>query len=738
MAPHLVASDDSPLKIFKEAKKQIETLYANLDTWVLKASAFYSDNELDEEISKNAEPKHKLALLNQSIKGIQKILESNQMKVAFFGRTSNGKSTTINAILHDAVLPAGYGHTTNRFLQIQGNRRKPKTDAYLIVTENNKPKEYPVKSVANLADALKNEVSENFKSSNPEHSMLVDIYWPVSKCPLLKYDVVLVDSPGVDVQEDLDKYIDEYCNDADVFVLVSNAESTLNIAEKNFFHKVSKMLSKPSLFVLYNKWDIIAQEPDCIDVVRKQHVSRAVQFLSNELKVVDEEQAKKQTFFVSAREVLKSRMSGPTPNKSNNNTSDCEERDQEFIAFENKFEECLSKSAVKTKFEKHIKTGCEKIENLTLILDETKSLIQNIKQSKEIDRRRDVYTKESIDASFRDKSNYIKQIENIKLEIQQRSTAVFEKEIYRLSSVIDDFEEYFEPHPHKLIDYRNQLFIHVSEALSENLDNHFEKVVISNVNPFIDQLDALSTKLSKTRQENVKRVLRGRDIYSYDKKYYQNKCHDVICDFVEDLEFRFTFSIFSLMRRFGFVSQSKQQIDTSDTCELDYSQSNNDGGNADILAVIERFIQMSPQSPTTVGTLAAGGILVRTVGWKIIAATSFVYGAIYFYEYLTWTNAAKKKAFKKQFVRHAKNRLRGAGWISDAVASSAQHTLQLCFQEVAREVDAEREDLGSSIGKLEKAITKLVSCEKYISELLGQKDVMFNEFAAFATTFNLG
>ena len=36
-------------------------------------------------------------------------------------------------------------------------------------------------------------------------------------------------SPGIDVSPDLDSWIDNYCLDADVFVLVANAESTLMV-----------------------------------------------------------------------------------------------------------------------------------------------------------------------------------------------------------------------------------------------------------------------------------------------------------------------------------------------------------------------------------------------------------------------------------------------------------------------------------------------------------------------------
>ena len=34
-------------------------------------------------------------------------------------------------------------------------------------------------------------------------------------------------SPGIDMNPNVDEWIDKHCTDADVFVLVSNAESTL-------------------------------------------------------------------------------------------------------------------------------------------------------------------------------------------------------------------------------------------------------------------------------------------------------------------------------------------------------------------------------------------------------------------------------------------------------------------------------------------------------------------------------
>ena len=63
------------------------------------------------------------------------------MKVAFFGRTSNGKSTTINALLHDKVLPTGIGHTTNCFCSVVGCGEE---EGYLLPPGSSQPQNVKV------------------------------------------------------------------------------------------------------------------------------------------------------------------------------------------------------------------------------------------------------------------------------------------------------------------------------------------------------------------------------------------------------------------------------------------------------------------------------------------------------------------------------------------------------------------------------------------------------------------
>jgi len=47
-------------------------------------------------------------------------------------RTSNGKSTVVNAMLRSKLLPSGIGHTTNCFVQVEGTDLP---DAFIVTDD---------------------------------------------------------------------------------------------------------------------------------------------------------------------------------------------------------------------------------------------------------------------------------------------------------------------------------------------------------------------------------------------------------------------------------------------------------------------------------------------------------------------------------------------------------------------------------------------------------------------------
>jgi mitofusin len=107
--------------------------------------------------------------------GILEAVSRDSMKVVFVGRTSTGKSTTINAMLGGRILPSGVGHTTNCFCRVHGI---DSGEPYL--TSNGGTEQKPIADVKQLAHALFAD-----DAGVELDQQFVDVHWPRGRCPLL-------------------------------------------------------------------------------------------------------------------------------------------------------------------------------------------------------------------------------------------------------------------------------------------------------------------------------------------------------------------------------------------------------------------------------------------------------------------------------------------------------------------------------------------------------------------------
>lgn len=91
------------------------------------------------------------------------------------------------------------------------------------------------------------------------------------------------------------------------------------------------------------------------------------------------------------------------------------------------------------------------------------------------------------------------------------------------------------------------------------------------------------------------------------------------------------------------------------------------------LSLISRFAVASIGSQGTVGGLLVGGLLLKTIGWRVLVGVGALYGCVYFYERLSWTNTAKERTFKSQYVQHATRKLK---LIVDLTSANCSHQVQ--------------------------------------------------------------
>ena len=63
----------------------------------------------------------------------------------------------------------------------------------------------------------------------------------------------------------------------------------------------------------------------------------------------------------------------------------------------------------------------------------------------------------------------------------------------------------------------------------------------------------------------------------------------------------------------------------------------------------------------------------KAAGWRVIAICGAIYGLLYVYERLTWTNKARERLFKRQYVDYATQKLK---LIVDLTSSNCSHQVQ--------------------------------------------------------------
>ncbi|XP_053709005.1 mitofusin-1b [Synchiropus splendidus] len=723
-APPLRRTDSSlgefsPLKHFVMAKKKISDVFEQLLDYVQETSEFVEetcDNKAVENIA-SQDQKLEIQAYTDKLTIIKEVLARRHMKVAFFGRTSNGKSTVINAMLRDRVLPSGIGHTTNCFLSVEGTD----DDKAYLMTEGSE-EEKSIKTVNQLAHAL--HMDESLDAG-----CLVRVFWPKTKCALLRDDLVLVDSPGTDVTSQLDSWIDKFCLDADVFVLVANSESTLMNTEKHFFHKVNERLSKPNIFILNNRWDASANEPEYMEEVRKQHTDRCVNFLVEELKVVDREQAPNRIFFISAKEVLNSRMQRAQgmPETGGALAEGFQDRLKEFQSFERRFEECISQSAVKTKFEQHTIRAKQITEKVKDIMDaiNIEAAEKRVAALEDRDYQMDRldFVKNQLNLLIEDIKKKIKAISE---DVESKVSSAMGEEICRLHVIVDEFHADFHPAPQVLKIYKSELLAHVEEGMGKNLAFRCSDAIdvsVQSTQRFM--IESMLPLLPSSAKSQIHMLVPSRKFdLSYDLK-----CATLCSDFQENIEFQFSLGWTALVHRFlgpGNAEKALKLLDNRlQTCRPALPQACTPSSgppsliapppnqetalmSQEDLVVAMATNVASLTSRASMSVIIVGGVVYRAVGWRLIALSASLYGLLYLYERLTWTTRAKERTLKRQFVDYATEKLQLIVSFTSANCShQVQQEMAATFARLCQEVDLTQKELEAEIRRLTAQIDQL-------------------------------
>lgn len=218
--------------------------------------------------------------------------------------------------------------------------------------------------------------------------------------------------------------------------------------------------------------------------VKAQHTERCIDFLVRELKVCTPKEAEERVFFVSARETLQGRLAEQNgqPASAGAIAEGFQTRYFEFQDFEKKFEECISKTAVRTKFEQHSLRGKSIAGDMHLMLDNIYERANSIRNKKLETKTTLTNLINDTEAQLMTVTREMKmKIHNMVEEVEQKVSKALNEEIWRLGVLVDEFNLPFHTDPVVLNVYKKEINLHVENGLGLNLRARLSTALAMNI-----------------------------------------------------------------------------------------------------------------------------------------------------------------------------------------------------------------------------------------------------------------
>lgn len=244
----------------------------NLKAYKVKLDDLYRlGNELRQVVSDEQDnPVH------QQIQRVQHWIKEQDLLIATVGEVSVGKSTFMNSILREDVLPTAVRESTALVTYVKRGKQKKAT----FYVGNKKMHEsedlssfndhYIVKSKMKEESSFSRLIPKEFKKLNEgrleeEARIVIEV-----DNPLLQNQVQIIDTPGLNDAQGIRSLITKrFISKADAVIVLLRADKLLSQSEIEFFtsHILKKHLHH--IFVLVNRIDYLKTEEEAVKVKRE-------------------------------------------------------------------------------------------------------------------------------------------------------------------------------------------------------------------------------------------------------------------------------------------------------------------------------------------------------------------------------------------------------------------------------------------------------------------------------------
>lgn len=255
-------------------------------------------------------------------------------KTIVMGTFKNGKSTIINALIGNRVLPEAATPATAIISYIRYGNDDNKIYVYF---NDGTCKEMTAQEFFNTYKFNKEDATECKLTGKVQRFSNVDYSVVYSNMPILENGVQILDSPGLEDKECATKVTLKAASNANAIIYTGAVPSGgFNMNDKEFFISNFEGRHLNNIFFLINKSDFFDEE--ALQEVKDYIKEQLQDVFKDNSGIFDEELYNKRVFFISAKNVLE--------HKTGEYSKKYDDRDlPEFQKFEKELEEFLTTDA---------------------------------------------------------------------------------------------------------------------------------------------------------------------------------------------------------------------------------------------------------------------------------------------------------------------------------------------------------------------------------------------------------
>jgi len=258
-----------------------------------------------------------MAETENKINQLESLVQSDSFKVLVLGEFKRGKSTFINAMLGDEILPAYARPCTAIINEVKWGEPRRALLHPAKTTENAEvlqPQEVPVEQLEEYV-VIQDDVSELHGNRYDR----VELFWPLALC---QNGVEIIDSPGLNEHDIRQKVTTDYLSRVDAILFVLSCEALASQSELEVVDNIQKM-GHEDIFFICNRFNMIRAKEQ--EDVRKYGISR----LAPKTK-----RGAERVFFISALDALEGRIENDGERVTKSGMLQVEQELEKFLANE--------------------------------------------------------------------------------------------------------------------------------------------------------------------------------------------------------------------------------------------------------------------------------------------------------------------------------------------------------------------------------------------------------------------